>query len=158
MFSSLPKESRKAIDNLYTLSEGISRAQGQKVATGRINALFNEDTGMIRKLVGRAVPVAVGFATSSPVASMATNATMDFLNQSTDGAKKASDLVGSPAFQDMMRKAVRDGYIEGRQLTNDLAAAEVRLRKTKQYQNWVESMSDKGVVLGTGGILSYLFK
>ena len=157
LFSSLPKESRKAIDNLFELSRGISRAQGQKKDTGRINALFNEDTGMIRKLVGRVAAPLVVTATGSPTASMSTSALMDFLNQTTNGAKVASDMVGSPAFQDMMRRAVRDGFIEGKQLTNELAAAEKRLMKTKQYKNWIDSMADKGVVLGTGGILSYLF-
>jgi hypothetical protein len=156
LFSVLPKESRQALDNLFEVSRGVSRALGQKVPTGRINALFNEDTGMIRKMVGRVAPSVVGFATGSPAASMASGVTMDFLNQSTNGAKKASDLIGSPAFQDMLRKAVKSGYVESKLLTDDLMKAEQRLVKTKQYKQWADFMADQGVVLTTGGIISYL--
>lgn len=157
LFSSLPKESRQAIDNLFELSRGISRALGQKKDTGRINALFKEDTGFIRRLTGRALPTAVSVATGSPMASMATDSVMNFIKQDNNGAKKASDLIGSQAFQDLMRRAVRDGYIEGRTLTNELNKAETKLRRTKQYKEWADMLADKGVVLGTSSILSYLF-
>lgn len=158
LFSSLPKESRKAIDNLYELSRGISRAQGQKISTGRINALFNEDTGFIRRMVGKVTPFAVNYATGSPMASMASSSTMDFIQQSTNGARKAADLVGSEAFQNMMRRAVRDGFIESRVLTDNLMKAERQLMRTKQYKEWADMLADKGIVIGTGGILSYLFQ
>ena len=157
LFSALPKDSVKAIDNLFEVSRGISRAQGQKVSTGRINALFNNDTGFIRKLVGKVTPAIVGFSTGSPAASMATNATMDFLKQSTDGAKKASEMIGTPAFQDMIKRAVRDGFIEGSELTDNLMKAQTRLERTSQYKKWVDSLADNGVVIPSGGVLSYLF-
>jgi len=157
LFSVLPKDSQKAIDNLFELSRGISRAQGQKISTGRINALFNEETGFLRRLVGKTVPTAVSFATGSPMAAMATNTTMDFINQSTNGALKASNLVGSEKFQDMIRVAVKDGFVEGKQETERLNKAEQQLMKTKQYREWADMIVDKGLPLGTTGILSYLF-
>jgi len=158
LFGVLPKESKRAIDNLFKVSEGVSRALGQKVPTGRINAMFNEKTGFIRKMVGRVVPVAVAFATKSPVASaIASNVTEQFLKQSTDGAKRASDLMGSPQFQNIIRQATKDGVIEGGKVSRKLESLEKNLEKTQKYQKWVEGLPTQDAFMLGGGLLGYLF-
>jgi len=157
LFDVLPKDSKKAIDNLYTVSNGISRALGQTIPTGRINSLFNPDTGFIRKMVGKTVGPAISFAIGSPVASAATNATVNFLKQTTDGAKRASDLMGSPEFQNIIRQAVKEGVIEGGQISTKLINAEKRLEKSKKYKKWADTLGEKDRAALSGGLLTYLF-
>jgi len=114
LFGALPPDSKRAIENLFEVSRGISRALGQTTPTGRINAMFNPDTGFIRKMVSRAIPGAVSIATGSPTAAFATNAVSDFLRQGSDGAKAASDLMGTAQFQNLIRESVREGVNSAR--------------------------------------------
>lgn len=158
LFGALPKESRKAIENLFVVSNGISKALGQKVQTGRINALFNEETGFIRRMVGRAIPAAVAFVTKSPTASfIASNAAEQFIKQSTDGAKRASDLMASPNFQSIIRQAVKEGVVDGGKASRKLEAAEVKLAKTESFQKWAETLGQEDRAILAGGLLGYLF-
>lgn len=158
IFGALPKKSKKAIDNLYTVSQGVSRALGQKIPTGRINAMFNEKTGFIRKMVGRLLPLAVAYVTKSPVASvLASNATEQFLKQSTDVAKSASDLMGSAKFQNIIRQATKEGVIEGGKASRKLKRLEEELTETKIYQNWMEDLPTEDAAMLAGGLTGYLF-
>lgn len=158
LFGVLPKESKQAIDNLFEVSRGISRALGQKTPTGRINALFNEETGFIRKMVGKTVGPLAGFATGSPTASvLANNATEQFLKQSSDGAKRASDLMGSAQFQNIIRQSVKEGVVDGNKASKALSLAESKLRKTKRYKLWAEFIGRSDRAALQGGLLGYLF-
>ena len=158
LFNALPKDSRKAIDNLFEVSRGISRALGQKTPTGRINAMFNNETGFVRKMIrGVAAPL-VGISTGSPVVSaLASNATEQFLKQSTDGARMASDLMASPQFQSVIRQSVKEGVIDGNKASKQLMSAERKLSKTKLYQQWSETLGKEDRALLTGGLTGYLF-
>ena len=157
IFGALPKESRRAIDNLFKVSEGISRSLGQTTPTGRIATMFDNETGFIRKMVGRAAIPAVGFATGSPVASAATNAIMSFMRQSTDGAKAAANLMAAPEFQNIIRNSVRDGVVDGGVITKELLNAQARLEKTKKYQKWAETLTGKDRDKLASGLIGYLF-
>lgn len=158
LFGALPDGSKVAIENLFEVSRGISRALGQKTPTGRINALFNNDTGFIRKMVGRAVPSAVAFATGSPTASvLASSATEQFLKQSSDGSKRASDLMGSAKFQNIIRQSVKEGVIEGKNASKSLREAEKKLMKTKIFQTWANDLGREDKAILQGGVLAYLF-
>lgn len=157
LFDALPPDSKKAIDNLFEVSRGISRALGQTTPTGRINAMFNPDTGFIRRMVGSSLPRAVAFATGSPVAALATDATANFLRQTTDGAKKASDLMGTAQFQNVIRQSVKEGVIDGSRASQKLLDAESKLMKSKRYQEWVNTLTDNDRAALQGGLLGYLF-
>ena len=157
LFSALPKESRRAIENLFTVSKGISRALGQTIPTGRINAMFNPDTGFIRKMVGAAAPRAIAIATGSPTASLLTSSTVDFLRQGTDGAKRASDMMSSPQFQNMVRKSVDEGVVEGVQPSKTLTEAEQRIMKTQRFKKWTEALDPASRSLAQASLISYLF-
>jgi hypothetical protein len=157
LFDVLPPDSKKAIDNLFEVSRGISRALGQTTPTGRINAMFNPDTGFIRKMVGGSLPRMVAFATGSPVAAVAVDATANFLRQTTDGAKAASDLMGTAQFQNVIRQSVKDGVIDGNKASKQLLEAESKLMKTKRYQQWVNTLTDNDRAALQGGLLGYLF-
>lgn len=158
LFKNLPPESRSAIDNLYEVSRGISRASQQVTPTGRINAMFNENSGLIRRMVAPAAARAVAFSTGSPVASVATDATMQFLRQSSNGAKRASDLMASPQFQNIVRQAVKEGVIDGAKASKALQAAEKNLAKSKRFQLWANTLGQTDRAALQAGILTFLFK
>jgi hypothetical protein len=158
LFGALPVESKKAIDNLFEVSRGISRALGQKTPTGRINALFNNETGFIRKMVGRSLTPLTAVATGSPVASvMASGAAEMFLKQSSNGAKAASDLMGTPQFQNIIRQSVKEGVIDGNKASDSLKKAESALMKTKRYEKWSNAIIKDDTAALSGGLLTYLF-
>ena len=79
------------------------------------------------------------------------------MSQSTNGAKFAADLMGSPQFQVMIRQAVKEGVVEGSKASKKLIDAENKLSKSKVYQKWAEKIitDDRGAL--TGGVLGYLF-
>lgn len=158
LFKELPTGSKKAIENLFIVSKGISQAQRATIPTGRINTLFNPETGFLRKMVGRAAPVAVAVATRSPIASVMTSATMEFLSQGTNGAKRAADLMGSPQFQGLIKKAAKDGVIEGSVIPEKLLRAQTVLEKSKLYQVWVDSLATPDKAALSAGLLTYLFQ
>ena len=158
LFGSLPKGSKRAIDNLYEVSRGISRASQQVTPTGRINAMFNPETGFIRKMVGRAGARGVAIASGSPVAGAMTDATLDFIKQSSNGAKQASNLMSSPEFQSVIRQAVKEGVIDGNASSKALIQAEKRLARTQKYQKWANGLASEDKAALEGGIVTYLFK
>jgi len=158
LFDSLPGGSQKAVENLFKVSLGISNALGNRIATGRLNAMFNQDTGFLRKMVGKAVPLAVGIATGSPRTAAATNATVEFLQQSTNGAKQAADLLASSQFQSIIRQSVREGVIEGASASAKLTRAEAALQKTSVFRKWRDSLSREQLAsLTRSGLIEYLF-
>jgi hypothetical protein len=158
LFGALPEGSKKAIDNLFEVSRGISRALGQKTPTGRINALFNEETGFIRKMVGRTIAPLTSVATGSPTASvMASGAAEMLLRQSSNGARAAADLMGSPQFQNIIRQSVKEGVIDGAKASDALKKAEKALMKTKRYEKWANAIIKDDRAALSGGLLTYLF-
>jgi len=158
LYDNLPKESIKAIENLHEVSRGISRSLQQTTPTGRINALFNPDTGFIRKMVGGAASRGVAFATGSPAAGALTDATVSFLKQSSNPAVRASELMSSPRFQNLIRQAVKEGVVDGNKASKALLSAEAKLAKTAQYQKWAESLASPDRAALEAGLLTYLFK
>lgn len=159
LFENLPKGSPQAIQNLFKVSSGISKALGDRVTTGRLNAMFNEETGFIRRLVGRTAPSAVAFATGSPTAAVMTNASVEFLKQGTNGAKRAADLLASPQFQSIVRRSAKEGVIDGANTASKgLQGAEMALKRTKSYKKWVKTLSDnQRENLKSSGLIAYLF-
>lgn len=157
LYANLPKDSRKAIDNLYKVSKGISRSQAQTVKTGAINSMFNNDTGFIRRMLGDTAARVASTALGGPVGSMAFDATREFFGQKTNAAKRASDLMSSPQFQKMVRDAVRDGVVDGAQMTDRVRKAEEKLMKTQKYRKWAESLSADNKAALAGGLVPYLF-
>lgn len=164
LYKYLPKDSRKAVEALYKVSDGISKSQAQTVKTGAINAMFNPETGFVRRMVGNAGNAALNIAGGmlggpggSLASQIAQDATSQFLSQSSDGARAASNLMSSPQFQNLIRQSVKEGVVEGGQASDRLRKAEKALEKSKAYQKWVDTLSkdQKGAL--AGGLIPYLF-
>lgn len=158
LFGNLPPDSKKAIDNLYEVSRGISRSLQQTTPTGRINALFNQESGFIRKMVGSGAARAVAFSTGSPVAGALTNSTVEFMKQASNPARRASELMSSPDFQNVIRQSVKEGVIDGNAASSALAKAEAKLSKSVKFKKWADSLGADDRAALQGGLLTYLFK
>ncbi len=158
LFGNLPPDSRKAIENLHEVSRGISRSLQQTTPTGRINALFNPDTGFIRTMVGSGAARAVAFSTGSPAAGALANSTVEFLKQSSNPAKRASELMTSPQFQNIIRQSVKEGVIDGNVKSASLVRAEAKLAKSEKFKRWSDSLAPDDRAALQGGITTYLFK
>jgi len=163
LYKNLPKDSRKAIEALYKVSEGISKSQAQTVKTGAINAMFNPDTGFLRRMVGNAGNAALNIAGGmlggpggSLASQIAQDATSQFLSQSSDGARAASNLMSSPQFQNLIRQSVKEGVVEGGQASERLRKAEKALERSKAYQRWVNTLSKDQKSALAGGLIPYL--
>jgi len=158
LFKELPPGAPKALDNLFKVTSGISRALGDRVTTGRLNAMFNEETGFLRRMVGRVAPAVVAFSTGSPLAASMTSASTAFLRQGTDGAKRASDLLGSPQFQAVVRRSAKEGVIDGKKASAGLNKAENAMKKSKTYRDWELSLdTQQKQLLKDSGLIGYLF-
>lgn len=159
LFDALPQGSQRAVENLFKVSSGVSKALGDRVTTGRLNAMFNEDTGFLRNMVGRAAPSMVAIATGSPIASAATSASVEFLRQGTNGAKRASDLLASTQFQAIIRRSVKEGVIEGNKVASQgLQKAEAAIKNTKPYKEWFKTLNkDQQQGIQNTGLVTYLF-
>ena len=158
LFGNLPPDSKKAIENLHEVSRGISRSLQQTTPTGRINALFNPETGFIRKMVGSGAARAVAFSTGSPAAGALTNSTVEFLKQSSNPAKRASELMSSPQFQNIIRQSVKEGVVDGNAKSAALVRAETKLAKSEKFKRWSDTLAPDDIAALQGGITTYLFK
>ena len=165
LYSQLPKGLGKALDNLHTVSKGIATAKGQKTNTGRILGVFDK-SGLISKLMkgtaakvaGGAVGMAGGGLTGAGVASQGVQ---EFLSQVSKKSKTSADLLASPDFQRMIRISVREGSVEGGQISRQLKASEQELVKSETFKRWAKSINDselsKQLLNGQRSAAAYLF-
>lgn len=162
LLSQLPTRSRRSLENLNKIAKGISEAQLQKTPTGRILSLFDQKTGLVKKLVGRVAGGAAYMAGGGGLSGgAASDAVSELLTQKTGKAVAASDLLASQKFQNMVKTAVREGSIEGGQVSRNLQTAEAALRKSEAFQQWANTIEDSALSdalkNGTIGISAYLF-
>ena len=158
LFDNLPKGAPAALENLFKVASGVSKALGNRITTGRLNAMFNPETGFVRRIIGKAGASAVGYAAGGPVGSMATNATVEFLSQATDGSKRASALLASPEFQTIIRESVKEGVVDGVRASAELTKRALKLQKSKAYRAWTTGLSDAAKTeISSNGLISYLF-
>lgn len=155
LFDNLPKESKAAIDNLFEVSRGISRSLGQKRATG-ISKLFDQDVGLIRKLLGSSAARAAIALKGGPVASAASSQITELFSQATNQAKTATSLLASDNFKEVVRQSVKEGVFEGNKASEKLVIAEKQLMKSTKYKKWLESLDDSSKAELTGGLIGYL--
>lgn len=159
LYSNLPEGAGKDLDNLHQLAKGISVAQQDKVRTGVVTSLFDEQAGLLRKLLGKGggmvVTGLVGKATGSPLAA---NIVGQFLNSKTSKAAAVGDLLASDQFRTLVTDSVRGGVVEGGRITRKLQKAEKALEKSDVYKRWAETLAtDDRAKLSSVGLISYLF-
>jgi len=155
LFKELPPESIKALENLRTVSKGISVALQDRIPTGRVAAFFEDNDGFLRRMMGKALVLAVT-AKAGPLAGSAAS---EFINQSTNGAKSAAAVLSSTQFQNIIRTAVRDGVTEGAEITGKLKKSEKAFEKSKVFNRWSKVLfDDDRAKLASLGTIAYLLK
>jgi len=153
LYKELPVETREAMENLRILAKGISDANKDRIPTGRVMALFDEKTGLVRRMIGKGLVMGASMK-GGPIAGMVAS---DFLSQTSDGAIAASKLIESEKFQSVIKQAAKEGVAEGNMASDKLLAAEKALAKSEAYKKWAETLSD--VELGeltTKGAVQFL--
>lgn len=155
LFKELPPESIKALENLRTVSKGISIALQDRIPTGRVAAFFEDNDGFLRRMMGKALVLGVT-AKAGPLAGSAAS---EFINQSTDGAKTAASVLSSTQFQKIIRTAVRDGVTEGAKISDKLKKSEKAFEKSRVFDRWSKALSeDDRAKLISLGTITYLLK
>ena len=155
LYKELPKESIAALENLRTVSRGVSIALQDKIPTGRIAAFFDDNDGFMRRLMGKGLVLGVT-AKAGPLAGAAAS---EFINQTTNGAKTASAVLASSQFQGIIRTAVRDGVTEGAEISAKLAKAEKSFERSKIFNRWSNALSDSDKArLASVGTINYILQ
>lgn len=153
LYKELPPESIKTLDNLYKVSKGVSTALQDKIPTGRVMSLFEDKNGLLSKVLGHAA----GTIASTKGGPLVGDAVREILSQKSSRSQAASDLLGSPRFQEMIKQAVKDGVTEGNQKSDKLIKAEDLMKKSKKYKKWADSLSEsQKAQIASVGLTSYL--
>jgi hypothetical protein len=155
LYKELPKESIRALENLRKVSKGVSVALQDKIPTGRVAAFFEDNDGLMRRLMGKALVLGV----TAKAGPLAASAASEFINQTTDGAKAASTVLASSQFQNMIRTAVRDGVSEGAEVSAKLQKAEKAFERSRAFDKWAKALSeDDRAKLASLGTVNYLLQ
>jgi len=153
LYRELPSGLPKALEDIHYITKGITRAQADRVTTGRLREFFEQKDGMIKRLMGRGLEIGAGLK-AGPLAGEAVRL---FLQQETGGAKAASAVLASPEFAQMLKVAAREGYTEGSTITQKLSQAERAFERSASFKKWAAKLDDAGKSqLAVTGILGYL--
>jgi hypothetical protein len=145
-----PPDALQRLDSMNIIASGISRALKDKKPTGVVNAMFNEKSGILRNLAGKAAGVAANAATKG----LAGGVVNDIISASTNQAKAAGNLLSDPALAQAIREGVEAGYVSGRAKSARIEAANSKLAKSKKYQDWANTLSesDKARLSSVGAV------
>lgn len=154
IFKYLPEQTQKSLDNLYTLSNAMQKARDQRIPTGRVQTMFEINRPVLEKLIGFGGK-ATTFATAgkaAPVADIATDNIVKYLQNPDRRIQRANDLMSSSSFQKLMQNAVSDGVQEGNYLSRKTEIAEKALERSKVYKEWADTLSgsDKAKLASLG--------
>jgi hypothetical protein len=113
LMNNLPQASRKALSDLYRVSNGVRNATRERITTGRIQAIQQDLQGvdtLASNLFGLAKRAAFGLPLEAastlvglPGAGLASGIASALTKGKPDIAKKADELLSSPAFQNLVR-------------------------------------------------------
>jgi len=144
VYDNIPKETHKALDNLYIVAKGIDEANKYVVKTGRTLSLLDE-RGMVGKLTGK-----IGSAAGRMTGGLGGDILMDYLQQRSKVSVSATEMLASPEFQRFLRETVTEGVkkgvYEGTRASKKLQQAEAALLKSKKYQQWAKDLQNTGLV------------
>lgn len=145
-----PPDALQKLDSMNIIASGVSKALKDKKPTGVVNAMFNEKSGILRNLAGKAAGVAANAATKG----LAGGVVNDIISASTNQAKAAGNLLSDPALAQAIREGVEAGYVSGRAKSARIEAANKKLEKSKKYQDWANTLSesDKAKLSSVGAV------
>jgi len=114
LMNNLPQPSRKALSDLYRVSKGVRNATRERITTGRIQAIQQDLQGvdtLASNLFGIAKRAAFGLPIEGALAAsgmpggygLLSGITAALVKGKPDIAKKADELLNSPAFKNLVR-------------------------------------------------------
>lgn len=138
LYKNLPKEARRDLNNLHTIAKGISISKQDAIQTGRVAALFDENNGMISRLMNGGIKIAATVK-GGPMAGMAVS---ELLTGATNSAKSASMVLNSPSFQNAIRAAAKDGSAAKGTLSARAEKLQAKFESSKAFKEWNETLSE----------------
>ncbi|HSG92086.1 MAG TPA: hypothetical protein VK999_00135, partial [Methylotenera sp.] len=148
----LPDSTLEGLDNLAKISKGIARATAQKIPTGVVNAVLNDQAGIMSRLVGSGARAAGRTLQATPMMQETGSAIIAALASKGNRADSVRDLLADPEFANLVRRSAMQGIIQGKKQTKGAELAEQRFRKTANYKAWEKTLteSEKSKIASTG--------
>ncbi len=154
LFKELPAQARKDLDNMYKLSKGVDTALKDKIPTGMVSRFFEPNNSFMRKILGKGA----GLLATAKGGVLAGDIVTEVLSGSGNRAKSTSDMLASPKFQNIIKKAVSEGVQEGSKKSKLLDKSEQSFQKSETYKKWAASLDDTSKqALAAQGVIGYLF-
>lgn len=141
LYEALPKESIQSLEALFEVSRGISRSTQKKIPTGISLATLFSQGSFAKKLI-RSAASRVAAGTVGDAANMVVG---ELLENKTDGARLANELLASDEFVAVMRKIARETDVNPSQRLLDL---EAQLQKTRKFKKWADTQPENMMAKG----------
>lgn len=163
LYKHLPPKTRTALDNLNKVASGVYKANKENITTGKISQFFPENDTFIGRLMGAGKGAAIGTAgavggrVAAEAAEAAAENVSEFLSGTSNRAQAANEFMASPKLQELMKRAVRDGVVDGGLITDKTKRLESIMKRSKAYQKWADTLSGSDAAkLASVGLASYL--
>lgn len=137
MESDLPKGVMDDFDNLAKVSQGMARATSQRIPTGVINAVLNDNLGFVHRLLGRGAAIGATAVGAGAIAADTSAMIISLAEKGTDRARAASDLLADPRLQ----RIIASGYAQGRRSARINKEIEASLKKSARYKKWIDTLN-----------------
>lgn len=155
LYKYLPKETRRSLNNLGKVAAAIHRANKDTIKTGKIAQLFPDNRKWLMRMMGAlkgAMSVKAG-----PAGSVAVDSVAEFLSNTTPKARTANEFIASPAFQDVIKSAVRDGVVQGEAMSRKTRRLEELAERSRKYREWADTLEGSAKArLASVGLVNYL--
>lgn len=126
----LPEGALADFDNIAKIAKGMSIASSQKIKTGIVKAVLDDQMGFVTKMV-KASAKKLGAAELA-------SAVIEMAEKSTDRAAAASDMLADPRLQ----RLIANGYAQGARQARIDKSIEKAMTKEKSYQKWTDTLND----------------
>jgi hypothetical protein len=163
LYKYLPKKTQKSVDNLYTLANGVYKANKENITTGKIAQFFPDNRSFVNKMMGGAKAMIVGAAgakggrLAAEAADSVADNIAEFMSNQTPRAVEVNKMLSSGEFQTLMRNAVKDGVTQGNKISAKTAKIEKAMERSVKYQNWANGLSgSERARLASLGLVGYL--
>jgi hypothetical protein len=153
----LPADTMKALDNLAVISEGVARATAQRISTGVVNSVLNDDTGFVSRMMGITAKGAGRTLQATPMMQETGTALINMIAGRSKRADSVRDLLAEPEFANMIRRGVAQGVVDGRRASESVRLAESRLKRTASYKAWQQTLTEgERAKLAGAGLAAFL--
>lgn len=149
----LEPETVQVLDDIAKVAEGVAKATANRIPTGVVNAVLNDDMGVVRKMIGTGGRI-VG---AGPLMEGMSSAIMSVAERGTKRAQATADLLATPEFLTAVRRGVALGVMDGKKATDAVKLADKRLQNTAKFKDWEATLNpDERAKLNAIGLTAYL--